>query len=328
MYVILAFIVISILLYIIVFIYPSSALSGPVKQFAVILFSAAFISYTHEKVLGDYYKQQANEMNELFVTKTENIVKKEIETMEKGLSDKIENIVPKVGNALKDINDQIYEATNSMIMGMDILAGAKKSGLVNIFPTRYEQNLGKSFINVVSDDISKEETKIKIMGISLGDYFPDAGRLHNKLHSILEDKNKEKLEIQALFINPECDALKERSIFESKSIYTCSSTYLGADSTAKISKEWCRNYKNLKCKIYQEPPLAFVLLTSRFAFIEPYNYAGRGSNVPMMQVQEGSPIYESYSKHFDNIWEKSKTIFEYQPDIAKPGTSGIEVAVT
>lgn len=313
MYVISAFIVISILLYIIASMDLSSALSSPIKQFAVILFSAAFVSYTHEKVLGDYYKQQTKEMNEQFVTKTGEIVKTHIETMEMGLSNKIINIVPDVERTLEDINKQISGSINSMITGMEILAGAKTSGIVNIFPTRSEPNLGKSFFDVVSDEISIEETKIRIMGISLGDYFPDGGRLHNKLHSILEDQNKAKLEIQVLFINPECDALKMRAGFESKSHYAYSSTYLGAVGTAKISKELCKNYKNLKCKIYQEPPLAYVLLTSRFAFIEPYNYAGRGSNVPIVQVQEGSYIYKSYSNHFDNIWEKSKNIFEYQP---------------
>jgi len=65
--------------------------------------------------------------------------------------------------------------------------------------------------------------------------------------------------------------------------------------------------------LYRQAPTSFVLLTSRFAFIESYNYSARGSNVPIIQVQAGSSLYKHYDNHFENIWNVSESISEYNP---------------
>ena len=70
--------------------------------------------------------------------------------------------------------------------------------------------------------------------------------------------------------------------------------------------------------LYRQAPTAFVLLTSRFAFIEAYNYAARGSNVPVFQVQAGVPLYRHYESHFERIWMVSDPIGAYDPFTNQP----------
>lgn len=57
--------------------------------------------------------------------------------------------------------------------------------------------------------------------------------------------------------------------------------------------------------------MAFLLLTSRFAYYEPYTYASRGSNVPLIQVQAGVDLYNHYLSHFTRLWEVADPIEKF-----------------
>jgi hypothetical protein len=168
-----------------------------------------------------------------------------------------------------------------------------------------------------------ENSRIRIMGISLGDYFLDRGVLHTAFKELL-DKNTNQpdhlFSIQALIVHPKCGTLKERARWEAGQEYYRepafydSTTFIETDGAARIAKRLCERYSSiLEVRLYTQAPTAFVLLTSRFAFIEPYNYAARGSNVPVFQVQAGASLYKYYEAHFENIWNVSNLTAKYDP---------------
>jgi hypothetical protein len=314
-----AFSAISISLYFISSLTPTSPFSDPIKQISVILFSFVAVSLIHEKVLGDYYQHQAEDSNK-------SIVEPYFKDLQVRLNEKVETIGPALEKTLgdkivEDLQVRVSKATDAMLDGIDVLSGAKKAGIANIFPNRYDKVPDRSLIDTIKDDLVSETTKIKIMGISLGDYFLHRGGLHQTFIDVLnKGQNGSGPKIQTLTVNPHCEALRVRAkwevgkqYYDDPAFYECT-TFIETDGAAKIARRLCDEYKFcLQSRLYKEPPLAFVLLTSRFAFIEPYHYADRGSNVPVIQVQAGSKIYNYYEEHFDRIWESADPINSYKP---------------
>ncbi len=208
-----------------------------------------------------------------------------------------------------------------MLNGIGVLTGAKIAGITNIFPTRYEKISGESVIDVISKDLRAENSQIRIMGISLGDYFLDRGVLHLEFVRLVENSSKGiGPNIQALIVHPKCEALKERARWEAGQEYYKepaffdSTTFIETDGAARIARRLCEKFgKNLEIRLYKQSPTSFVLLTSRYAFIESYNYAARGSNVPVIQIQAGSSLYKYYESHYERIWAVSDPIGKYDP---------------
>jgi hypothetical protein len=294
------------------------------KELGVIVVGVVIVSLIQVRILGDFYQQQSREA-----------ISPDLESIEVRLVDEFRHVIPEVKTgtvqAIEDIRARVSEATDFMLNGIDVLSGAKSSGIVNIFPTRYEKISGKSVIEVIQEDIQAESSQIRLMGISLGDYFLDRGVLHSSFTKLLEASSHQtaKLAVRALLVHPKCETLKERARWEAGSEYYQepaffdSTTYIETDGAARIAKRLCEKYGSiLDVRLYRQAPTAFVLLTSRFAFIEAYNYAARGSNVPVFQVQAGVSLYRHYESHFERIWSVSAPISEYNPFSSAEGKGG------
>jgi len=203
-----------------------------------------------------------------------------------------------------------------------IFRSANETGIVSIFPTRYGKFDGTSVIDAISQEMLVERSQIRLVGISLGDYFLDRGVLHSSFMKLLEALGNQATKplIRALLVHPKSETLRERARWESGSEYFQepaffdSTTFIETDGAVRIAKRLCEKYGAiLEVRLYRQAPTAFVLLTSRFAFIEAYNYAGRGSNVPIFQVQADASLYRYYESHFERIWSVSEPISAYNP---------------
>lgn len=286
-------------------------------EISMIILGAVIVTFFHQIVLGDYFRHKLSGVVEKSLTP----ILKDVKIT---LSKDIHKIIPEVTAAtvesIDDIRIRVSEASEFMLNGIGVLSGAKSAGIVNIFPTRYEKISGESVIDAITKDIQAESSSIRLMGISLGDYFLDRGVLHRNFIDLVESSSDTELEIQALILHPKCEALRERARWEAGQEYYKgqaffdSTTFIETDGAARISRRLCQKYENrLAVRLYAQAPTAFVLLTSRFAFIEGYNYAARGSNVPILQVQAGVPLYKFFESHFDRIWGVSEAISEYDP---------------
>jgi len=310
-------VLISITLFVASYIAPASA-APPLRDIAMIFFGAVIVTLLHERFLSDYHSVQSGENVRKAILPTLN-------TIDRKLGDAIDRIVPSVKDetvtSIREIRDKVTEASEFLLQGIGVLRGAKAAGIVGIYPARYILTSGVSVTDAIAEDIQVESNQIRIMGISLGDYFLDRGVLHKSFGSMLEPHDSSLTpKVRALIVNPMCDALKERARWEAGQEYSRepaffdSTTFIETAGSARIAKRLCEKFgDHLEVRLYRQSPTAFVLLTSRFAFLEAYNYAARGSNVPVFQVQAGSPLYRHYESHFERIWSVADSVRDYEP---------------
>ena len=293
----------------------SEPIKDLLKELGVIVIGMVIVSLIQVKVLDEFYKQQSRDA-----------ISPDLKVIEDHLMEELRRIIPEVKvetvKSIEDIRLRVSEATDFMLNGIDVLSGAKSAGIVNIFPNRYENIAGKSVVEVIKNDLQAESSKICLMGISLGDYFLDRGVIHSSFIKLLEtnDLLTVKPQIQPLIVHPKCEMLRERARWEAGPEYFYdpaffdSTTFIETDGAARIAKRLSTKFGSImEVRLYQQAPTAFVLLTSRFAFIESYNYAARGSNVPVYQIQAGVSLYRHYESHFNRIWEVARSINTYDP---------------
>ena len=198
---------------------------------------------------------------------------------------------------------------------------AESAGIINVFPSRYDKSSQKIALNILQKDLQRESSQILLAGISLGDYFLDRGILHKSLIRLLERTSNQfaSLKVKVLLLHPKCEALKERARFEGGEEFFQlpnffeSTTFIETDGAVRIAKHLANKHQSLEVRLYRQTPSVFMMLTSRFAFIESYTYVSRGGSMPLLQIKKGAPVYNNYEKHFQKIWTLSEPIELYNP---------------
>jgi len=300
------------------------------RQISMILFGAILVTILHDKVLGEYFQHKSSEtIDKTIKPHIKNIENKLTHSL-KNVEEKMINVVNDIGpeikkesiQSIKEIKDKVATVSDFLLNGVGVLSGAKIAGIVNIFPTRYEGVAGEKADVVIAQDLRSEQSEIRIMGISLGDYFLDRGVHHNLFEEILNNKTnrKDNFKIRALIVHPKSETLKERARWEvgeeyyKEPTFFDSTTFIETDGAARIAKRLCEKYPSiLSVKLYKQAPTAFILLTSRYVFFEPYHYAARGSNVPIFQVHANARLYKYYESHFERIWKVSESVMDFVP---------------
>jgi hypothetical protein len=239
---------------------------------------------------------------------------------------KVKDLSESIGEPIKEIKKTIGDIGKALENDIAVLSGAQKSGIVNIFPNRYETIAGGSLNDCIIKEFESTKSHICIMGISLGDYFLDRGVMHKHFMNLIQRQaakkdgecNDDGIHIRALIVDPNCRALIERAFWEAgpeycqdAKAYVDSTTYIETDGAARIARRLENNFSSLEVKTYTQAPTCFLLLTERYAFVENYTYASRGSSCPNLQITEGKPLYDLYKKHFDNVWKKATSVKEY-----------------
>jgi hypothetical protein len=252
----------------------SDPIASLMKEFSMIIFGAVLVTILHHKILSGYFQQKSCDT----ITKA---ISPHFSQIHSGILEALQRIIPEVKTetvrSIDDIRQRVTEASDFMLNGIGVLSGAKQSGIVNIFPTRYAVVAGEKGIDIIARDISSESTGLRVMGISLGDYFLDRGMLHNLFIEKLGQSATETdgTKIRALIVHPKSQALKERARWEAgpdffhEPAFFDSTTFIETDGAARIAKRLCSKYAPaLDVRLYDQAPTCFVLLTSRFAFIE------------------------------------------------------------
>ena len=250
---------------------------------------------------------------------------------EKKYAEKVTDLSQEIGRPIQKIRETIEEIGKTLENEIAVLSGAQKCGIVNIFPNRYDKIAGGSLNESIAKEFMTTQSSIFIQGISLGDYFLDRGVMHKHFMRLISrqlsesiDDNEDTLEaglhIQALIVDPKCKALIERSYWEAGpeycqdlDAYTDSTTYIETDGAARIAHRLQNKFSSLEVRCYTQAPTCFLLLTGKYAFVENYTYASRGSSCPNIQIEEGTDLYKLYKKHFQNIWDSATPIEQYDP---------------
>jgi hypothetical protein len=291
----------------------SPLIQDSMRTVAMIISGAVIANLISEYVLGDYYRQQARD-------NMERAVSPDFDELKRSVSDSLLKTVPMIKEEtvgpIEEIRKRVSDASDFMLTRIGVLRGAKSAGIINIFPNRYELLENESLLDTIRRDVQAETNQVRLMGISLGDYFLDRGVLHTCLIDLLEKAKISGVpKLKALIVHPKCAALRERARWEAGEDYYAapafydSTTFIETDGAARIAKRLCQKYGAcLEVRLYNQAPTAFLLLTSRFAFYEPYDYAARGSNVPVTQIQAEVALYKHYETHFDRVWSVAEPV--------------------
>lgn len=227
-----------------------------------------------------------------------------------------------VSHIRNDINDQ----TQSLIHTSKSLESMDQSGIARIYPSRSE-----AAVDIKTDIISQENSKIRLMGVSLNDFVQGMDNNLLEAWNILQDyvkgkkslkDRKDGLDIRFMIIDPNCFGAVLRSEAESEKASALSQRLKkDVDAAAKdlFALEQAVNSKEtgvkFECKLYRLPPIMFLSWTDFVCYVQQYHFWSKRDNktpTPVLKFRNlpasSSTTYPYHSEmehHFDWIWENA-----------------------
>lgn len=258
----------------------------------------------------------------------EKIVEKEVGTIHKEIKS--------VGDELRNKSDALKD---ELINKFDILAEAKKCGVVHIFESRrrdpnYKKELIKQLENV------EKQKDVLIMSNSLRDFF--GPRPDREYISAIFKMLRNEVKIRILLLDPTSDAAKARAMVEEKERvirdgYIASSLFTDIKAVAKwlddpspdLGKDIRERIINqIHVRFFPYDPTTHIIKTDKFTFIEQYHRGGEETIRKELEEKEGIPLIDCFGgfvpvlmidnsaffarlmeSHFNNIW-KAKEVEE------------------
>ena len=176
---------------------------------------------------------------------------------------------------------------------------------------------------------SQEKFEIKLIGISLRDFF-HAGK---GLYTSVQDAAKN-ARVRALVLDPFSEQGRFRSKREEPDVKPSDGNNLLYEVSTSIRSVERLQSENLhlEARLYRGSTNCFAIVTSESVIVEQYHYGGSepgatilGGKVAVLEYSAGSAMYAQIDGHFDHIWkELSKSIDEWKgehPDSLRPSAN-------
>jgi hypothetical protein len=202
---------------------------------------------------------------------------------------------------------------------------AWECGLANLFSSRSWAEERIKYL------LLHETKEIRLIGISLRDYFHAGKGLHT---AIVEASDR--VSVRALILDPYSDQGRYRSEREEPGVNTSGGNLFSEVKTSirTVERLQMQGKQGLKmdARLYFGSPSCFAVLTSESLIVEQYHY-GRselganilGGKVAVLEYSRDSAMYKEIDGHFDHIWERlSKSIATWRtdnPDALNPAPS-------
>lgn len=208
---------------------------------------------------------------------------------------------------LKKIEDAVTELKTAP----RILEGASDLGIEDIFARRdphIHQRADNAIYTVIKNQIDKKEGDIRILVVAAPDYFRLGNRIGNLFSNDLANNNVN-CKLKVLLLDKDSGWAKFRGDLEDphptllhieESIHYLNNLKKQPDLQNKI-----------EYRLYDAPPIAFLILTEQVLIFEPYpiikvnlHTAPIGGWTPMIVVRktDESETYRRWSEHFDYLW--------------------------
>jgi len=198
---------------------------------------------------------------------------------------------------------------NSILQHSDMLGGAIAASVVQMYAKREE-----GLKDIMADVRASEH--VRMMGISLREYFGNAGRQYHEMNAVLKNiAETQTRDLKALLINPHSDQATIRAERESNAKfdlnnpYEDSGLYGDVGQSVKYLHKWGKEYRNIAGRVYNAAPTCFLVVTDQHTYVELYHYgeprAGLiGGNFPLLKFPTVSPLAADLGSHFDYIWDE------------------------
>ncbi len=117
-------------------------------------------------------------------------------------------------------------------------------------------------------------------------------------------------------LDPDSEAAKEKARREESytyrdDFYQATSAYNELIAANRKAESLMKRYPNkIQLKLSNVYPLCFLVITKDTMFMEPYNYAHRGSEVPVLEITRAREnhaehdLFKIYEEHFESLWQK------------------------
>jgi hypothetical protein len=200
----------------------------------------------------------------------------------------------------------------------DPRAALRKLGIKQIFPRR--QDAGEEFLRSARDENIR---RIQICGISLRDFLPANGTLHEVWRETCERMKREqemklpaeqRLHVRLLLLLPNSDEGCFRHEVEGENqkdpggipfdIPQAISRVQGAQQEIFGDRE----VPYLQVRLYEHCPFAFSFATEADVFVEQYDYRDQSKPpaLPLINYQSGSDQYKEQMFSLDVIWRHAR----------------------
>ena len=233
---------------------------------------------------------------------------------------KIGEYYRKIGESYSKIEDDIKNLNNELeklYQYNTILEGARseKVGMVEIFADRHYA------LKSIYSEIQKE-SDIKLMGIALRDFFSTSKKGHVagedvkfSINSYLDAGNKK---VEVLLLNPYSEYAQIRAAREDGKEYNDfisyenSTLFKDVNLTLTFLEDKTQELKNnnitIKVKMYRSINPIFIVITSKYVYVEHYNLGIEGEigggKSPVIKFLKESDLAKNFIQHFEYIFTK------------------------
>lgn len=205
---------------------------------------------------------------------------------------------------------------------VEIARGAIESGITAVYSNRREA------LEQIDAHIKAARTDqvVRLVGISLGDFLCPHGILYGTVREILKDPKKS-VRFEALLIDHASDVAHQRARREEPDHFADGGAGYGKTkcnnelkTATDVAEDYAKKYPGrFEYQTYDVAPLCFVVEVGDTMFVEPYHYAGRGGEAPMMRISAQastsgpiiaqtstsgptSRLFSIYQQHFKALW--------------------------
>lgn len=223
-----------------------------------------------------------------------------------------------VGDPLKPVVNKLQKVDISLRESVNLLEQASKTGVVGVWSKR-----GLLDNNIWIKKIEDSKENIDILGYAVA-FLPD----HPDFKKIIQEKYKQNCKIRILLGKPNCSSVSQRNIEEKEEGSITSRIETSLIRLNELIKTGC-----IEVRLHDTPLYCSIYRFDSEMLVTPHLYGVKGSAAPLFSyknVKDG--IFQSYLKHFDDIWnladEYKGNLDDIQSSLNYTADTLSEVAVT
>lgn len=229
----------------------------------------------------------------------------------------------KVAQSTENMESHIQRQTQTLRDASASLQTMEERDISRIYSSRSEASA-----DMIKDLNNPENMVIRLIGISLNDFVrtdeTDLRQAWREIERLVNGEGRtpisigQRLDVKVLIIDPNCLGAQLRSYAEAMN-QTSMASRLREDVHAVAEALWALQNKALankdktgvtfECRLYRLPPIMFLCLTDRAAYVQQYHFWNERDTkmpIPVLRYHTGSDghysLHSEMAKHFDFIW--------------------------
>ncbi len=300
------------------------------RETAIGFFVAIGISGVTEVFILRYYNEFKDNMRTFMeddVRQSLKQVEEEIGKQTGGLKQGVEESLGKMQSAIStqmtNLKDEVSASTDQLVKSASsAMETMRETGLTTIYATREA-----AANDMIASLESESTTQVRIIGISMNDFFADASEFRRALRLIEKQVGGEQfkgerghpLDIKILICHPDSRGAQLRAQGEASTqaveVSRLQSDVVKSANRFLALEKIARKQQGAKfeARCYQMAPVLFLFRTDTVSYVQQYFFWKprlEGCDIPVFRFenregQRSKSMHEQMADHFDWLWEKA-----------------------